>query len=85
VLNDNQIDYFKKLNKQVESLYCKDYIFSNGIKLPDFDNILINDENNNCHYLHLIIPAYSNKLNHTEKKEFYEIGCKIFEINKIYK
>jgi hypothetical protein len=52
-------------------------------------------------YLHMIVPSLSNVnkedhnniiFNNTEqqtvnndKKVFYEVGCKIFEINKIYK
>jgi hypothetical protein len=48
-------------------------------------------------YLHMLIPAKDNSMIETtgddsgkfndvpKPKTYYEIGCKIFEINKIYK
>lgn len=45
-------------------------------------------------YLHMIVPSKdetnNNTINNdstfsTDKKVYYEVGCKIFEINKIYK
>ncbi len=48
-----------------------------------------------CMYLHMLIPTKSNtteiiKLSNSSrvvnnKRSYYEIGCKIFEINKIYR
>jgi hypothetical protein len=52
-------------------------------------------DNNDCMYLHMMIPTksnstefkkFSNNSNKDNKKRsYFEIGCKIFEINKIYR
>lgn len=44
-------------------------------------------------YLHMVIPSSDELTNeeiinvniNEEKKIYYEVGCKIFEINKVYK
>jgi hypothetical protein len=39
-----------------------------------------------CLYLHMILPTKEkNEEVQAQKKLYYELGCKIFEINKIYK
>jgi len=83
----------------VESVMCKNYI-SIGNKIDYFEDIINNINSSNCKYLHLIFPLKTdNNQKQTQsstykenddvltkfKSEYYEIGCKIFEVNKILK
>ena len=39
-------------------------------------------------YMHLLLPGVENEINSFSKASkniFYEVGCKIFEINKVYR
>jgi hypothetical protein len=38
-----------------------------------------------CYYLHMIVPSGEEVEPISDKKPYYEVGCKIFEINKIFK
>ena len=44
--------------------------------------------NLDCVYMHLLFPGEENENMYTNEKKkdiFYEVGCKIFEINKIFR
>lgn len=46
------------------------------------------EQTDDCLYLHMVIPSgekekVRNKKEIVKKDVFYEVGCKIFEINKI--
>ena len=47
----------------------------------------INFSDNDCIYMHLLLPSDEKQQDNflIRNKTFYEVGCKVFEINKIYK
>ena len=80
-----------QLRENIKSLLCQRPISSAGDK--GFKSLLkkkIENESNDCMYMHLLLPAEGNEIenvkhNSPNKNVFYEVGCKIFEINKVYK
>ena len=92
--NKNLINLF---DKNVESVLCKNYFspHTGNENINNFEELMNKKENLECHYLHLIFPIKKNEnsekiltnriLQNEDRREYYEIGCKIFEINKIIK
>jgi len=89
-----------KIKKRIKSVICKDLLAENkydqwhGIKkkLEHLSNNAtdFNDEDslNDCLYLHLLFPAEEEVIENktiTTIEFFYEVGCRIYEINKFYK
>jgi len=86
-----------KLKENIKSIFCRSYIndennqnegiiFNNILKKKILEN---SPENQDCIYLHLLFPGgkldSENFYPNQNRKVFYEVGCKIFEVNKIYK
>lgn len=68
----------------INSLYCKDFVSTNQyFKIDDIMNKSSNntDLSDECMFLHMLLP--NKKPN--QENAYFEIGCKVFEINKIYK
>ena len=65
-----------------------DYSKSRFILIQKLKKLLLNDDpNSDCLYIHLLLPSEEIEIKEDfiqKSKIYYEIGCKVFEINKIY-
>lgn len=79
------VDEFKK---HVQSLYIKDYIAINFLNdQTSFEDILNSPtKEDECSYLHILFPGVKkDEIEYKERPLYYEVGCKILEINKVEK
>jgi len=85
----------ERFHNKIKSIFCPNFISDKkGIFSSIFENKInqntIKSESLDCIYMHLLFPGEGeenelNFLGSKKKQIFYEIGCKIYEINKIYK
>jgi len=83
--------YEQRLRESIKSILCPRVVTEKGAS--GFNNILkskIEGNEDDCVYMHLLVPGEESEQIDSVKpgrgqNVFYEIGCKVYEINKIYK
>ena len=87
----NNQEIFRKLIDQVNITIVLTFNFKKKFNEEEdnFNNGFIKtNSTDDCLYLHMLVPSSENKpkIGKDMKKDvFYEVGCKIFEVNKIIK
>ena len=93
ILSDKAIinSLFKIDKENFDTLFNYNNLNNNNGNKSNYKDSGNNNIEDGCFYMHLIIPSYileinniiNSSYNNSDNGSFWEIGCKIFEFNKI--